>query len=185
MASASMNPAPNATECSMTVSPRANRCETASAPKTFPSAASTAYANALDMRQEIVLPVARRVLEHLGEEPLERRSDVGTRPHAGREQVVARHGKILQGQGVLGGADRFDNSEKPGNGKRETGQVQGREQGEQIVSVLTQLGKPSPRTRPADGWARPATFASAPSSVRAWIRTSKRALKRRARRTRR
>src|SRR5207249_3707183 len=37
-----------------------------------------------------------------------------------------------------------DNSEKPGNGKRETGQVQGREQGEQIVSVLTQLGKPSP-----------------------------------------
>src|SRR2546427_11896627 len=97
MASASMNPAPNATECSMTVSPRANRCETASAPKTFPSAASTAYANALDMRQEIVFQVARRVLEALGEKALEPRSDVGTMPHDGREQAVAGHGKILHG----------------------------------------------------------------------------------------
>ena len=43
----------------------------------------------------------------------------------------------------------------------------------------------SSRTRSADSCARPCTFAFAASSVRAWIRNSKRALKRRPRRIRR
>src|SRR5207244_8983737 len=70
--------------------------QTCALPISLPSAASTAYSSALDMCEQVVLPVARRVLEHLGKEPLECGADVGTRAHARRKQVVTRHGEIFE-----------------------------------------------------------------------------------------
>src|SRR5213078_2064439 len=120
---ASMNPAPNATKCSMTARPRAARRVTASAPITLPSAATSAYTRALDTGQQVALGVALRVLQHLGEQPLQHFAHVGPGPHPRGDQVVPVHREVLQRQGILGGADGFDHLRKAGNGKRETGNV--------------------------------------------------------------
>src|SRR5213082_695849 len=109
-ATASMNPAPNATKCSMSASSRAARRVTASAPATFPSAATRAYNRALDT----------------GEQLLPRLPHLRAGPHARRDEIVAADREVLQGQRVLGGADRRDDLRKAGNGKRETGNVQSR-----------------------------------------------------------
>src|SRR5881398_1330569 len=101
-----MNPAPNATKCSMTARPRAARRVTASAPTTLPSAATSAYTRALDTGQEVLFGVALRILEHQGEQPLQHLAHIGPGTHAGGDQVVPVHREVLQRQGILRGADR-------------------------------------------------------------------------------
>src|SRR2546428_4689633 len=120
IATASMNPAPKATKCSITWRPSAARRVTASAPTTLPSAATSAYITALDTGEQVLLRVAGVILEHLGEQPLQRLPHVGAGSHARREEVVAGDGECLQGQGVLGGADRFHNPREAGGRRRET-----------------------------------------------------------------
>src|SRR2546422_818197 len=142
-----MNPAPNATKCSMTARPRAARRVTASAPSTLPSAATSAYTRALDTGQQVVLGVALRVLEHLGEQPLQHLAHVGPGPHPRGDQVVPVHRELLQRQGILRGADRSHDSREAGNGKRETGNVQRGQYREQVVCVFPGLGKPAPDRR--------------------------------------
>src|SRR5439155_25281222 len=105
-ATASMKPAPNATQCSMTARPRAARRVTASAPITLPSAATSAYTSALDTGQEVPLRVALRVFQHLREQALQHIAHVGAGPHSCRDQVVPVDREILQGQGILSGEDR-------------------------------------------------------------------------------
>src|SRR2546421_62017 len=102
IATASMNPAPNATKCSITWRPSAARRVTASAPTTLPSAATRAYITALDTGEQVLLRVAGGILEHLGEQALQRLAHAGAGSHAGGEEVVARNGEVLQRQGVLG-----------------------------------------------------------------------------------
>src|SRR6266550_7115758 len=130
-ATASMNPAPNATKCSMSASSRAARRVTASAPATLPSAATRAYPRALDTGEKIGARVAGRILEHFREQPLERLPHVGPGPHARGQEVVAFHREVFHGQGIFRGADGRHDS-------RERGARTG-EQDEQIVGMLTHL----------------------------------------------
>src|SRR5437660_4935082 len=116
-----MKPAPNATKCSMTARPRAARRVTASAPITLPRAATSAYTRALDTGQEVLLGVALRVLEHLGEQALQHFAHVGPGPHPGGDQVVPVHRQILQRQGIFGGADGLDDPWEIGRGMRDAG----------------------------------------------------------------
>src|SRR5213595_2438238 len=125
-ATASMNPAPNATKCSISASSRAARRVTARAPATLPKAATRAYSSALDTGEQLLPRIARRVLEHVGEQPRQRLPHLRAGPHARRDEIVAADGEVLQSQRVLGGADRRRDLRKAGNGKRETGNVQSR-----------------------------------------------------------
>src|SRR2546427_424275 len=134
---ASMNPAPKATKCSITWRPSAARRVTASAPTTLPSAATSAYSTALDTGEQVRLGVAGRILEHLGEQALQRLAYVGAGSHARGEEVVARDGEVLQRQGVLPlshGAHGF--------GEKGEGSGTRRRQREQIIGVLTHLRQP-------------------------------------------
>src|SRR6267378_2685199 len=115
-----MNPAPNATKCSISRSPRTACRTTASPPSTLPSAATSAYHSALDTGQEILLGVARGVLEHLRQQALQRLADARARPHSGREQVRAVHREVREGEGVFGSPDRLDNLRETGGERRET-----------------------------------------------------------------
>src|SRR2546429_8090385 len=128
MATASMNPAPNATKCSMTARPGAARRVTASAPSRLPTAATSAYTRALDMGEQVLLRIAARGLEHLAEQALERLAHVGSRPHSRSDQVVPVHREVLQWPRILRGAD---GCHKPG-GQGEGGRT-GRGQGGQSV----------------------------------------------------
>src|SRR6266550_131449 len=105
MATDSMNPAPNATSSSMT---RRARRVTASAPSTLPAAATRAYNNALDTREQVLLGIAGRVLEHLFQQPRERLAHIGTGPHAGGDEIVAFHREVLECQRWIGRADLLD-----------------------------------------------------------------------------
>src|SRR6266576_5835938 len=133
-ATASMNPAPNATKCSISASSRAARRVTASAPTTLPSAAIRAYPRELDTGEEIVARVAGRILEHFREQPLERLPHLRPGAHAGGQKIVAFHREVRYGQRVLC---------RP-NGlhplwERGAGSGTGREQGQQVVGILTHL----------------------------------------------
>src|SRR3989449_7208023 len=118
-ATASMKPAPNATKCSIRASSRAARRVTASAPTTLPSAATRAYQKALDTGEEVVARVTGRILEHFRQQPLERLAHLRPGAHPGGQEIVALHGEVFHGQGVLRGADGGDDLCEPGNGKRE------------------------------------------------------------------
>src|SRR5712691_8604905 len=83
-----MNPAPNATKCSMSLSSLVARRVTASAPSTLPSAATSAYTSALDTGEEILLGVLGRVVEHLAEQALQHL------PHL--RQPVSNHGGVFR-----------------------------------------------------------------------------------------
>src|SRR6185295_2195405 len=98
IATESMKPAPNATSSSMTRSSRTARRVTARAPSTLPAAAMSAYSSALDTGEEVLLRVAAGILEHFVQQPGECFPDVGARPHARRDQVVAFHGEVLEGE---------------------------------------------------------------------------------------
>src|SRR2546428_11070603 len=109
MATASMNPAPNATKCSMTARPRAARRVTASAPSRLPSAATSAYTRALDMGEQVLLRIAARVLEHLAEQALERLAPVGAPPPPRSAQSRSVHRAGLQCQRIPRGAAGWHN----------------------------------------------------------------------------
>src|SRR5256885_6323586 len=104
---------------------------------TLPSAATSAYSTALDTGEQVRLGVAGRILEHLGEQALQRLAHVWAGSHARREEVVARDGEVLQRQGVLPlshGAHGF--------GEKGEGSGTRRRQREQIIGVLTHLRQP-------------------------------------------
>src|SRR5712691_5630477 len=130
IATASMNPAPKATKCSITRRPRAARRTTATAPSTLPRAATRAYSRALDTGQEIVPGVPGGILEDLRQQALQRLPDLRPRPHAGRDQVGTVHGEVGEREGILGGADGLDD---PGKGDWGLGK------GEQIVGTCAHL----------------------------------------------
>src|SRR5947207_10650926 len=134
MATESMNPAPKATSSSMTRSSRTARRVTASAPSTLPAAATSAYSRALDTREQVLPGVARRILEHFVEQAGERLADVGTRPHTGRDQVVALHREVLESKRRILGANG-------GDGLQERG-ARSREKGEQVVRVFPDRRQP-------------------------------------------
>src|SRR5438034_8007538 len=108
-----MNPAPKATKCSITLSPRAAWRITAAAPSRLPPAAISAYHRALDTTRPVLLRalqqmlprVARRVFEHFGEQQLQHLAHVRSRAHAGSDQIVALHSEVGERERVLGGAD--------------------------------------------------------------------------------
>src|SRR2546423_15607255 len=130
-ATASMNPAPNATKCSISASSRAARRVTASAPATLPRAATRPYTRALDTGEQLVSRVARRLFQHVGGQARQRRPQLRARPHARRDQVVPGHGEGLERERILGGADRRHDLRERGNGKRETGNGKRRKQRQQ------------------------------------------------------
>src|SRR5262245_6268599 len=103
-----MNPAPNATSSSMTRSSRTARRVTASPPRTFPAAATSAYSRALNTREEVVLRVAVGVFQHFLEQPRQRFPDVGPGPDTGRNEIVAAHREILERERRVLGADPGD-----------------------------------------------------------------------------
>src|SRR5689334_9413628 len=142
-ATASMNPAPNATKCSISTSSRAARRVTASAPATLPSAATRAYSSALDTGEQLLPGVARRVVEHVRQQPRQRLAHLGAGSHAHRDEIVARDGEVLEGQGVLGGPDRGDHLHETRNGMRDAGCGMRSEQRQQIVGVRARFGEPA------------------------------------------
>src|SRR3989442_10036128 len=107
-----MNPAPKATKCSITLSPRAAWRITAAAPSRLPPAAISAYHRALDTARALLLPalhqvlagVARRVFEHPAEQPLQRLAHVRAGPHARGDQGVAPHPEVGERERVRRGA---------------------------------------------------------------------------------
>src|ERR1051325_8334815 len=127
-ATASMNPAPNATKCSISASSRAARRVTARAPATLPNAATRAYSRALDTSEQLLPRVARRVVQHVGEQPRERLAHLRPGPHAGGDEIVPGDGEVLEGQRILGGADRLDHLREGGAGSGTR-----REQDQQVV----------------------------------------------------
>src|SRR6266700_6838385 len=135
-ATASMKPAPNATKCSISASSRAARRVTASAPTTLPSAATRAYPRALDTGEKIGARVAGRILEHLREQPLERRPHVGPGPHARGQEVVAFHREGFHGQGVFRCPNGLHDLRERGAGSGE--------QDQQIVGIFAHLRQPAP-----------------------------------------
>src|SRR5882762_11964208 len=139
-----MKPAPNATKCSIRASSRAARRVTASAPTTLPSAAMRAYPRALDTGEEVVARVTGRILEYFRQQPLEGLSHFGPGPHARGQEVVAFHRQILYGQGVLRRPNGLHDLRERGKRKGDTGDVEPREQCQQVVRVLTHLREPLP-----------------------------------------
>src|ERR1700704_1662702 len=111
-----MNPAPNATKCSIRASSRAARRVTASAPTTLPSAATRAYPRALDTGEEIVARVAGRILEHFREQPLEGLPYFRPGPLARGQEVVAFHREVFHGQRILRGPNGLHNLRERGAG---------------------------------------------------------------------
>src|SRR3989449_9835355 len=111
IATASMKPAPKATKCSITLSPRAAWRITAAAPSRLPPAAISAYHRALDTTrpvllhalQQVLAGVARRVLEHFGEQQVQLLSHVRPRSHTGSDQIVALYGEVAERERVLPG----------------------------------------------------------------------------------
>src|SRR3989454_86352 len=165
-ATASMNPAPKATKCSITWRPSAARRVTASAPTTLPSAATSAYSTALDTGEQVRLGVAGRILEHLGEQALERLPHVGAGSHARREEVVAGDGEVLQGQGVLPLSHGTH-----GFGEKGEGSGTRRRQREQIIGVLTHLRQPlADRRKMLRVWILVTPHANRPASVDVLVR---------------
>src|SRR2546430_15240671 len=104
MATASMNPAPNATKCSMTARPRAARRVTASAPSRLPSAATSAHTRALDMGEQVLLRIAARVLEYPAKQGLPRHDPGGSPRPTHRAQGTPLHPEDLAWQPILRGA---------------------------------------------------------------------------------
>src|SRR5438128_4545439 len=143
-ATASMNPAPNATKCSISASSRAARRVTARAPATFPSAATRAYSSALDTSEQLLPRVARGVVEHVGEQPRQRLAHLGAGPHPRRDEVVSGDGEVLEREGILGGADRLDDFRELRDGMRDAGCGMRRDQRQQVFGVLTGLRQPLP-----------------------------------------
>src|SRR6266700_2770919 len=146
-ATASMNPAPNATKCSMSASSRAARRVTASAPATLPSAATRAYNRALDTGEQLLPRVARRVVEHFGEQPRQRLPHLRAGPHARRDEIVAGDREVLQGQRVLGGADCLHHLHEIRTGMRDAGCGMRWQQRQQVVGILAHLREPLPHLR--------------------------------------
>src|SRR2546427_751727 len=132
-----------------TITPSAGRTRNALAmatpsKKVCSSSPTSAYNRALDTGEQVRLRVAGGILEHLGEQALQRLAHVGAGSHAGGEEVVARDGEVLQRQGVLGGADRSDDLGKTRHGMRDAGCGMRWKQRKQIVRVLAHLGEPLP-----------------------------------------
>src|SRR5437016_8103574 len=138
-ATASMKPAPNATKCSISASSRAARRVTASAPTTLPSAATKAYQKALDTGEEVVAGVTGRILEHFREQPLERLPHLRPGAHPGGQEIVPLHRQVLHRQRIFRCSNGRYDFRQPGNGKRETGNGESRQQGQQVVRVLPHL----------------------------------------------
>src|ERR1051326_5328739 len=136
-ATARMNPAPTARKRWTGPSARAARRVTASAPATLPTAATRAYSSALDTSEQLLPRVARRVVEHVSEQPRERLAHLRPGPHARGDEIVPGDGEVLEGQGILGGADRLDHLRERGAGSGTR-----REQDQQVVGVLARLGEP-------------------------------------------
>src|SRR5438094_5509385 len=137
-----MKPAPNATKCSISASSRAARRVTASAPTTLPSAATKAYQKALDTGEEVVAGVTGRILEHFREQPLERLPHLRPGAHPGGQEIVPLHRQVLHRQRILRCSNgRYDFREL-GDGMRDAGCGMRREEGEQVVGVFPNLGKP-------------------------------------------
>src|SRR6266540_2099699 len=95
-ATESMNPAPNASKCSMTVSSRTARRVTASAPSTLPAAAMSAYNRALDTGEEIHLGVAAWILQDLVKQPLQCFANAWTGANTGGDEIVSFHRQVLE-----------------------------------------------------------------------------------------
>src|SRR5439155_21993497 len=154
IATASMNPAPKATKCSITLSPRAAWRITAAAPSRLPPAAISAYHRALDTTRPVLLHalqetlprVARRVVEHLREQQLQHLSHVRSRSHTGSDQIVALHGEVGERERVLGGTNSGDDPGEWGVGSGTRG-----EQRQQVVHVLPGLRQPAPHRRQVVG----------------------------------
>src|SRR5712664_1227570 len=108
IATDSMNPAPNASRCSMTASSRTARRVTASAPSTLPAAATSAYSRALDTGEQVLLGVAGGVFEHFLEQTRQRLTDVRARTHASGDEIISLHRQILQAERRIRGPDRGD-----------------------------------------------------------------------------
>src|SRR5258705_8786212 len=123
MATDSMTPAPNATSSSMTRSSRTARRVTASAPSTLPAAATRAYNNALDTREQVFPGIASGVVEHFFQQPCERLAHIGTGPDAGGDEIVAFHREVLQAERRGCGPDCGHGGQEP-----ERGNGDGREQ---------------------------------------------------------
>src|SRR5947199_241073 len=122
-----------------TIRPRAARRVTASAPTTLPSAATKAYQKALDTGEEVVAGVTGRILEHFREQPLERLPHLRPGAHPGGQEIVPLHRQVLHRQRILRCSNGRDDFRQPGNGKRETGNGESRQQGQQVVRVLPHL----------------------------------------------
>src|SRR5438874_6266914 len=120
-ATASMNPAPNATKCSISASSRAARRVTASAPATLPRAATRAYSSALDTGEQLVSRVARRIFQHVREQPRQRLPQLRAGPHARRDQVVLGHAEILERERILCCADCLHRLHEIRTGMRDAG----------------------------------------------------------------
>src|SRR5438874_160710 len=138
-ATASMNPAPNATKCSISASSRAARRVTASAPATLPRAATRAYSSALDTGQQLVSGVARGIFQHVREQPRQRLPQLRAGPHARRDQVVPGHREVLERERILGGADCLHHLHEIRTGMRDAGCGMRWQQRQQVVDVLTNL----------------------------------------------
>src|SRR5437879_11843535 len=112
-----MKPAPKATKCSITLSPRAAWRITAAAPSRLPPAAISAYHRALDTTrpvllhalQQVLAPVARRVLEHFGEQQVHLLSHVRPSSHTRSDHIVALYGEVCERERGLLGTSRRDN----------------------------------------------------------------------------
>src|SRR4029077_1087953 len=137
-ATASMNPAPNATKCSISASSRAARRVTAKPPATFPRAATRAYSRALDTSEQLLPGVARRVFEDVAEQPRQGLAHLRAGPHARSDEIIARDREVLEGQGIFRGADgRHDAGKRDG----------GRGKRQQIGGILPHLLEPLPHGR--------------------------------------
>src|SRR5205085_842134 len=108
-----------------------------------------AYSSALDTREQLLSRIARRVLEHIGEQSRQRLAHLRAGPRARRDQVVAGDGEVIQGEGILRGADGRHDLGQTRNGKRETGNGKLSKQRPQVVGVLTHLRQPFPAARSA------------------------------------
>src|SRR5258708_13210312 len=67
-------------------------------------------------RKQVLLGVARGVLQHLRKQLGQRGADVGPGPHAGGEQVVAGDGEVFQPERIARIVDRGNDGGKGGAG---------------------------------------------------------------------
>ena len=101
MATDNMKPAPNASKCSITLSWRAARRVTASAPSTLPAAAARAYSRALDTREQILAGIAGWILQHVIKQALQGFANLWTGTHTRLDKLVAFNREILEGERVI------------------------------------------------------------------------------------